>query len=535
MIKDILSVVFLTALMLAGVELGAQLLYSQMDADRGLSIDDLTNEFHKQADLAISDGYLGYKLRPGAVVNEYRINSQGFRSEEFKTRKDDDVFRVICLGGSTTFGSNAGDNSYTYPALLQRILSKLHPDKRIEVINAGVYGYNTWHLVKLLRDLNSFNPDMFLVMTGLNDVIRAQNLTSQRLQSITADDMTAYRSASPLMKFLVNTSSYKLARELVGEKRGSVDVKDESTERKLELYGTKDNIVYLNQIAAAPVVFLRYPWIVPQAGDFQRLGASDLGLNAAFFQKYQDGRRALNKVWDDLEQTSQLEIFDLQPHFDPLKESRYELLDNYSDSIHFTRKGNLLIARHLAGLIAPRIAAEKRQDGLDAFSVQLPEIDQWKRNLSDRFPSMASDELVVKDIKFSNLEYLEKNSTGYNFDFGFWRPIDHKIAGQMDITAVNQSYLKDSEVFLWFPRIADESSVSLFIKPESGGDWSLLAKTHREKGWTPLIAGYLVDYHELLRKPGTFKLRLIFEGENSSLWTNDAQGLPLYRHKFESR
>ena len=49
-------------------------------------------------------------------INEYTINSKGFRDKEFTLEKKSD-FRIISFGGSTTMGLESPDN-FTYPDLL---------------------------------------------------------------------------------------------------------------------------------------------------------------------------------------------------------------------------------------------------------------------------------------------------------------------------------------------------------------------------------------------------------------------------------
>ena len=48
------------------------------------------------------------------------INSQGFRGPDFKIAKPEGVFRVMCLGESSTFGYHNRDDE-TYPFILGRL------------------------------------------------------------------------------------------------------------------------------------------------------------------------------------------------------------------------------------------------------------------------------------------------------------------------------------------------------------------------------------------------------------------------------
>jgi lysophospholipase L1-like esterase len=115
--------------------------------------------------------YLPYRLRRGysgrLATREFdtsvRINSRGYRGEEFAAEKGD-VFRILAIGDSYTFGWGVEDNQ-TYAALLRERLSSRHPSRRIEVINAGFaacYSPDTYYLY-LKREGLALEPDLIVV------------------------------------------------------------------------------------------------------------------------------------------------------------------------------------------------------------------------------------------------------------------------------------------------------------------------------------------------------------------------------------
>ncbi len=118
-----------------------------------------------------------FKFHPNQVVNEYgmfakptpiRINNMGFRGQDFDATKDKNTFRIICLGGSSTFGFFDRDD-FTYPALLQE---RFDEDGRtqVEVINTGVPHAKLDNLVGMLRgELLGYDPDLITLYTGFND------------------------------------------------------------------------------------------------------------------------------------------------------------------------------------------------------------------------------------------------------------------------------------------------------------------------------------------------------------------------------
>lgn len=96
------------------------------------------------------------------------INSLGFRGEEFAIKKSPGEFRIICLGGSTTFGVQ--DDKHNYPYVLQELCRKYFKNRGIEVINAGVPAYSSAeNLINLEFRLLDLKPDMIIINQGIND------------------------------------------------------------------------------------------------------------------------------------------------------------------------------------------------------------------------------------------------------------------------------------------------------------------------------------------------------------------------------
>jgi len=76
------------------------------------------------------------------------------------------TYRIMSLGESTTF--NGESNSY--PRQLERILNQRNSGIKFKVINKGRAGIeSTGILAKLENNINKYNPDMIIVMMGIND------------------------------------------------------------------------------------------------------------------------------------------------------------------------------------------------------------------------------------------------------------------------------------------------------------------------------------------------------------------------------
>jgi lysophospholipase L1-like esterase len=128
----------------------------------------------------VPDVALSYRLKPGFEFRSpdglrvTRHNDQGFREDDDFPPKSADTLRVICLGGSTTYGVSVVDNAATFPAALERFLNNdLRPDgwAHVEVFNLGVGGYTSREVLMNLR-LHGLplEPDVVLIQCGVNDV-----------------------------------------------------------------------------------------------------------------------------------------------------------------------------------------------------------------------------------------------------------------------------------------------------------------------------------------------------------------------------
>lgn len=81
--------------------------------------------------------------------------------------------RIVAIGSSSTAGAGATSPTKSYPARLQLELSRLWPDEKIQVINAGVNGQLASDMVaRLDKDVLAKSPQLVIWQTGVNDAIR---------------------------------------------------------------------------------------------------------------------------------------------------------------------------------------------------------------------------------------------------------------------------------------------------------------------------------------------------------------------------
>lgn len=127
---------------------------------------------------------LGFVLRPGydsTAGSQIHINALGMRGPEVAAEKPPGVFRILCLGGSTTFGTGASSDAATYPGQLQRLLDEAVAGGRVvegrsfQVLNAGVGNWNSGDsLINLELRLLDLQPDAILDYEAVNDLLLIQ-------------------------------------------------------------------------------------------------------------------------------------------------------------------------------------------------------------------------------------------------------------------------------------------------------------------------------------------------------------------------
>jgi lysophospholipase L1-like esterase len=130
----------------------------------------------RAASYAEGNPYLRTALIPGRHFTSgpftVDVNSLGFRGPEIQTPKPAGTFRIFAIGESSTFGWK-GVHSHTeaWPAVLEGKLRAAHPDRAIEVINAGVPGYTSIEQrINFMLRVSHLDPDAVVIYHGNNDI-----------------------------------------------------------------------------------------------------------------------------------------------------------------------------------------------------------------------------------------------------------------------------------------------------------------------------------------------------------------------------
>lgn len=109
---------------------------------------------------------LGYELNP----DHPEINSYGLKGPELITTKPDTVYRLVTLGDSVTYGCCGTPSLNGYPEMLSQALLPPSTHSELEVINAGIVGYNTIQEAEFFsKKIKPLSPDFLIIQVTLND------------------------------------------------------------------------------------------------------------------------------------------------------------------------------------------------------------------------------------------------------------------------------------------------------------------------------------------------------------------------------
>lgn len=156
--RELLVGVVATAAVLVALEIGARL---YVWAGALVTADEF--------EVVHPDG--SWSPRPGFRKAGIEVNSLGFRGPEVSLVKPALTFRLVALGDSTTFGDRSRSDGPYAVRLQARLDLRRDCRVRIEVVNAGVEGYQARHVRHHLeRAVRPLSPDLLLLYAGWNDI-----------------------------------------------------------------------------------------------------------------------------------------------------------------------------------------------------------------------------------------------------------------------------------------------------------------------------------------------------------------------------
>lgn len=320
-------------------------------------------------------------------LTDFNTNSHGFRGKEFSTAKKDGIYRIVCIGASTTFGHGASSDAATYPAFLEAKLNRQGYHKKIEVINAGIPGYcSLQEMILFNAQLWEFSPDMIIIYSGWNDVsnifrMEASNYEKMLVGSdrfvesrLCAEDkywtksrwaivrqIGRWRYKADKKKRIVNTG-YKQA--MTKEDRKNLMVTNIKAYLENDYYFNRpfgvysncmESIIYLAREKGIKVVFLTLPAVVREkSSDELYRGFVKKFPDSVPFEKndfYAQMRFLVQDKFNSLIRKLAMDNGCILVDLDRSFPSDSKVLDLFCDEAHFSDQGNEYTAALIAGEI----------------------------------------------------------------------------------------------------------------------------------------------------------------------------------------
>lgn len=310
------------------------------------------------------DPILPYRLKPGFEFTspdgfqKTRHNSDGFRGEDFPP-KSERTLRILCLGGSTTYGVSVVDDATTYPAELSRLLNNRLESttwENFEVFNMGVGGYTSREvLTTLIEHGLRLYPDVVVIQSGVNDV-------APRFYPEFQSDYSHFRKRlEPFNTSFAARMAYRSHLFLMmGWKLGYLTP---LTLQSLSQYPlppaagfaanmeSNDTTAYRNNLSqiidSAEAADVRI-WLLTQAHMFGGGNESPNEEMRIMDESYLRGLKEHNNLIHDLAVSKSIGLVDLEKAM-PIRRSYFR------DPIHMTEEGNRVKARIIADTIGKEL------------------------------------------------------------------------------------------------------------------------------------------------------------------------------------
>jgi len=310
----------------------------------------------------VCDPLLYFKNNPELVVHGKPLNRAGFRGREFLA-KEPGVFRILSLGDSCTFGIAPVDQGLVlrepYPQLLERSMRLARGPGRVEVLNAGSPGYNSYQGLLLLRTkLRGLAPDLITVRFGWND----------HLMSKMGREQGAFReSPNPIARafnrVVLRTALYPFGIRLLLEARERFETDRDPTpsfpgEWKpnmsiAEYRAAMQNIAALGSSLGARVWFLTPPQALASDENLARYEALSIHADARkplffngmrSFARMRDIHNSYIEATRELARELDVPLVDMDALY---RDANDEHLFSIADVIHPTNRGQQLEASAL--------------------------------------------------------------------------------------------------------------------------------------------------------------------------------------------
>ncbi|MDP2927952.1 MAG: GDSL-type esterase/lipase family protein [Candidatus Omnitrophota bacterium] len=295
----------------------------------------------------------------GFICTVYRT-----KNRQITVASGKQIIKILCLGDSFTFGLGGGYGN-DYPSQLEKMLNENVRDKKFIVYNRGIPGNNSSMVLKnLVRNINTYKPDIALLLIGSNDPTTLEDsdyylFKSPGIGKIAACFLRLDISLSKL-------KTYKLVKILILNLRNKINPeadfgKFDSQERTDYPKNKTERGFYKNPSSEKNEIFLK------EARDF------------SFEGRFADAGQGLMKIPGRVEPKDRKEYLFLSSMY--YEQEKYDLAigilkgylqDNPQDAKIILELGKNY---YFQGQISPELRKENFQQAIELFNRSLSCVD----------------------------------------------------------------------------------------------------------------------------------------------------------------
>lgn len=311
------------------------------------------------------------------------VGRQGFRGvRDVSLAPPPNTFRIITVGGSTTFDANTSGDSCSWPARLEQILNKSGAPLHFEVLNAGVPGFQVFDdLVRLESELYRYRPDLIVLYQGHNDLFntlsnaaepisQAFEARPEEIQSIypwqawlERHSLLYHKLLSKVEAISFHSSGAQRATALTAAQYNrALDAGSENFGRSVREYLAIAKTLKTTVIIPEVVFAAKASLHPPSRADLRLL---TLWAGATPFAPLSVVRSGYARY----DSTARVAASDFGAVYVPATDSTLWTLDSYADGdpIHFNDRGSVSFARQLADVIRqlPTVDVRRRSAAIN--------------------------------------------------------------------------------------------------------------------------------------------------------------------------
>ena len=185
------------------------------------------------------------------------VNSDGFRYDELPREKPVGTWRAFTFGDSQTYGAGVeADESYT--AFAERRLREDQTSTELQVVNAGISGYSSLQVLRLVRShVLEWDPDLLIVDCRTFDSPPDEVLAPLKNRAVGLRRMLWASRTYYVLRFLLYRYGPGAVRPMTSD---SVDAPPPPANDRMQSAGNHAAIVELAEDEGVDLVFLDYPF-----------------------------------------------------------------------------------------------------------------------------------------------------------------------------------------------------------------------------------------------------------------------------------